>query len=49
MAIHSGEVRSIGDGYVGMALHAAARLCAAAHGGQVLISEEVRSLVPTRR
>ena len=38
MGIHSGEVRRLGDDYVGLALHETARIAAAGHGGQVLLS-----------
>jgi class 3 adenylate cyclase len=39
MGIHTGEVDVVDDDYVGMAVHVAARVCAAAHGGQVLATE----------
>jgi predicted ATPase/class 3 adenylate cyclase len=39
MGVHVGEVERLGDGYVGMAIHVAARVCAAAHGGQILTTE----------
>jgi len=40
--LHSGEV-TLGDtGYVGLAVHAAARVSAAAQGGQILVSGEAR-------
>ena len=46
MGVHTGEaVESKGD-YVGLAVHQAARIMAAAHGGQVLVSEATRRLVP---
>src|SRR5918912_4168001 len=38
MGIHTGEPRLGDGGYVGMDLHRGARVCAAAHGGQVLVS-----------
>ena len=45
MGVHTGEaVESKGD-YVGLAVHQAARIMAAAHGGQVLVSEATRRLV----
>jgi class 3 adenylate cyclase len=46
MGIHSGEARRSGEGYVGLDVHRAARICDAAHGGQILLSEATRSLVP---
>ncbi len=38
MGIHTGEGLWTGDGYVGSDVHMAARICTAAHGGQVLLS-----------
>ena len=46
MGVHTGEVDVVGDNYVGMSLHVAARISAAGHGGQVLVSEVTRQLVP---
>lgn len=45
MGIHSGEARRLGPGYVGLSLHETARIAAAGHGGQVLISETTAVLV----
>lgn len=45
MALHTGEPVATASGYVGVDVHRAARLCAAGHGGQVLISETTRHLV----
>jgi predicted ATPase/class 3 adenylate cyclase len=45
MGLHTGEGTLGGDSYVGIDVHRAARIGAAAHGGQVLISEATRSLV----
>jgi predicted ATPase/class 3 adenylate cyclase len=39
MGIHTGEPTSTGEGYVGPTLHEGARVMAAGHGGQVLLSE----------
>ena len=39
MGIHTGEPTLTPEGYVGMDVHRAARICAAAHGWQVLVSE----------
>jgi len=39
MGIHTGPVRLVGDDYVGLAVHQAVRICAAGHGGQVVVSE----------
>jgi predicted ATPase/class 3 adenylate cyclase len=45
MGLHTGEGRLGGDEYVGLDVHLAARIAAAGHGGQVLISEATRTLV----
>jgi class 3 adenylate cyclase len=45
MGIHSGEPTATVEGYVGIDLHRAARICAAAHGGQILVSQTTRELV----
>jgi predicted ATPase/class 3 adenylate cyclase len=45
MGLHTGEPELRDGSYVGMAVHYAARLAAAAHGGQVLLSETTRALV----
>jgi class 3 adenylate cyclase len=44
MGIHTGEAEVRNDDYVGLDVHRAARICAAAHGGQVLISSATREL-----
>ena len=44
MGLHCGEVRVTSGGYVGMAVHVAARVSAAAHGGQVLVTEVLAGL-----
>jgi DNA-binding NarL/FixJ family response regulator/class 3 adenylate cyclase len=46
MGIHSGEPVVGEDGYVGLDVHRAARICEAGHGGQVLLSQQARSLLP---
>ncbi len=46
IGIHSGEARRSGEGYVGLDVHRAARICDAAHGGQILLSRTTRALVP---
>ena len=38
MGVHSGLAVPRGDGYVALAVHQAARVMAAAHGGQVIVS-----------
>jgi predicted ATPase/class 3 adenylate cyclase len=45
MGIHTGEPLSAGSGYVGIDVHRAARICAAGHGGQILVSQPARSLL----
>jgi DNA-binding NarL/FixJ family response regulator/class 3 adenylate cyclase len=40
IGLHSGEAETAADGYVGIDVHRAARICQAAHGGQVLASED---------
>jgi DNA-binding NarL/FixJ family response regulator/class 3 adenylate cyclase len=45
IGIHTGEGSVAGDQYVGLAVHRAARICDAGHGGQILISETTRSLL----
>ena len=45
MGIHSGRATPVGGNYVALAVHQAARIAAAAHGGQVLLSDVTRSLV----
>jgi predicted ATPase/class 3 adenylate cyclase len=38
MGLHTGEAELVGDNYGGLDVHRAARISAAAHGGQVLLS-----------
>jgi class 3 adenylate cyclase len=45
VAIHTGEPARVGEGFVGLAVHRAARICAAGHGGQILLSSTTRDLV----
>jgi predicted ATPase len=45
MGIHTGEPALTNEGYVGMDVHRAARIGAAGHGGQVVVSEATRSLL----
>ncbi|SRR6266511_476921 len=39
IGIHSGEAAAVEGEYLGLDVHRTARICAAAHGGQVLLSE----------
>jgi class 3 adenylate cyclase len=43
--IHSGRPLLTETGYVGLAVHTAARICSAAHGGQILLSSAARDAV----
>jgi predicted ATPase/class 3 adenylate cyclase len=45
MGIHTGTPLLTGDGYVGDDVHRAARIAAAGHGGQVLVSAATASLL----
>ena len=45
MGMHTGEARSGEGGYVGIDVHRAARICAAGHGGQLLLSQTTHDLV----
>jgi class 3 adenylate cyclase len=40
IGIHTGALTLTEGGYVGMAVHRAARICSAGHGGQIVVSEE---------
>src|SRR5437867_3828717 len=42
VGIHTGQPRQVGQGYVGLDVHRAARVMAAGHGGQVLLSNATR-------
>ena len=41
MGLHVGVIQPVADLVVGMAVHEAARICSAAHGGQVLASDQL--------
>jgi class 3 adenylate cyclase len=43
IGIHSGQPTLTDVGYIGVAVHVAARICAAAHGGQIVISSETKA------
>jgi DNA-binding NarL/FixJ family response regulator len=45
MGIHTGEASLADDRYLGLAVHRAARICAAGHGGQILISQTTHTLL----
>jgi predicted ATPase/class 3 adenylate cyclase len=44
MGMHTGEPLSTETGYVGLDVHRASRISAAAHGGQILVSQTTRGL-----
>ncbi|MGQ0571370.1 MAG: ATP-binding protein [Armatimonadota bacterium] len=44
MGLHTGEPEISGGDYVGLDVHRAARICSAAHGGQILLSRTTRDL-----
>src|SRR3989440_4470750 len=45
IGLHTGEATLVGNEYLGLDVHRAARVASAAHGGQVLVSETTRALV----
>ncbi|HEY8239337.1 MAG TPA: adenylate/guanylate cyclase domain-containing protein, partial [Candidatus Limnocylindrales bacterium] len=45
MGLHSGEASTSAAGLVGLDINRAARISAATHGGQIVVSDAVRSLV----
>jgi predicted ATPase/class 3 adenylate cyclase len=45
MGLHTGQGKLGGDNYVGIDVHRAARIAAAAHGGQLLVSDNTRRLI----
>jgi len=45
IGLHRGRPTLTDTGYVGLAVHAAARICSAAHGGQIVASSAVRLAV----
>ena len=45
IGLHTGEPAVDGDVYLGLDVNRAARICAAAHGGQILVSQTTRDLV----
>ena len=45
MGLHTGEAPLVGNEYIGLDVHQAARVAGAAHGGQVVISDTTRGLV----
>jgi predicted ATPase/class 3 adenylate cyclase/DNA-binding CsgD family transcriptional regulator len=45
IGIHTGQAVPAAGGYTGLAVHRAARICAVARGGQVLVSQPTRDLI----
>ena len=45
IGMHRGRPSLTDTGYVGLSVHAAARICFAAHGGQIVMSSSVRNAV----
>jgi class 3 adenylate cyclase/tetratricopeptide (TPR) repeat protein len=45
MGIHTGHAVPVEGAYTGLAVHRAARICAAARGGQVLVSQATQTLI----
>jgi predicted ATPase/class 3 adenylate cyclase len=48
IGIHTGEPTATGEGYVGIDVHRAARVMSAGHGGQVLLTQSTRDLLPEK-
>ncbi len=49
MGIHTCEAQATTNGYFGTGVHRCARICAAGHGGQVLVSHTTRDLLEEER
>jgi class 3 adenylate cyclase/catechol 2,3-dioxygenase-like lactoylglutathione lyase family enzyme len=45
MGLHTGEAAVTDDRYLGVAVHHAARVCAAGHGGQIVVSQSTRAVL----
>jgi class 3 adenylate cyclase/CheY-like chemotaxis protein len=45
MGMHTAEPSLAGERYIGLGVHRAARICAAAHGGQILLSQSTYALL----
>ena len=48
IGLHTGEVEVNGSDYLGLAVHHAARIASAAHGGQVLLSDATKTMASFR-
>jgi len=49
VGVHSGRPTLTSAGYVGLAVHTVARICSAAHGGQILLSAAARDAASRSR
>jgi class 3 adenylate cyclase len=47
IGIHSGQPTLTDVGYIGLAVHTTARVCGAAHGGQIVVSAPTRAAIGT--
>jgi class 3 adenylate cyclase len=47
IGIHSGRPTLTDDGHIGLPVHTTARLCSAAHGGQIVVSGATRAAIGT--
>ena len=45
MGLHTGEPLLTNEGYVGIDVHRAARICSVAHGGQIVLSEQTAEVL----
>ena len=45
MGLHTGEPERGPEGYVGMDVHVASRICSAGHGGQIVVSRATQEFV----
>jgi predicted ATPase/class 3 adenylate cyclase len=45
VGIHTGTPLATEEGYIGLDVHRAARICAVSHGGQVVVSQQARELL----
>ena len=45
IGVHTGPAEPADGRYTGLAVHRAARICAAGHGGQILVSQATQSLI----
>jgi YVTN family beta-propeller protein len=45
IGVHTGQAAPVNGRYTGLAVHRAARICAAGHGGQILTSQATQSLL----